>query len=73
MRNKFEKHLRKTRNLLKTKLCSRNLMIGINHLGRSPCKIFWTILKTDKGKNFEKLTKDKTEEVAQGLLFESSY
>ena len=42
-------YLKRTRKLLKTKLCRRNLMKGINTWAAPPpCKILWTLLKMDK-------------------------
>ena len=60
MKRKFLKeYLRRTRKLLETKFCRRNLIKGINTGVVSPCKILWTILKMDKGRTQTNGSQDK--------------
>ena len=48
-KEKKKVYLRRTRELLVTKLCSRNLIKEINNRAVPFCKILWTILEMDKG------------------------
>ena len=75
MKEKTRKeYLGRRRKIIKTKVCSRNLIKGINTLAVSLCKILGTILKIDKGGTQTNGPKDQEiDNYAQDFIFLRSH
>ena len=72
MKEKVRKEfLKRTRKLLKIKLCSRNLVKEINTWTAPPCKILGTILKMDTGRTLINGPEDKNVDDTQSLTSET--